>query len=199
LKREIESKNQLNDARIQKKVKDNNSEEILKLETHLASILQNIRDYEQKLDLEKTKSREFHIEIIKLNIELRDKNELRQHTVEMVDEKLKAQEEYKGESEDLKIKLRDTKEKMVKEMNENVSLKHRNKLLAEEHAATMSKYNHILNNFDYTSNLKKISIDELKTLTQTNNLVNESIGNFVNKVGAFKKLNVKSLTFDDNF
>jgi hypothetical protein len=59
-------------------VKDNNSDEIQKLETHSNSILNNIRDYEQKLDIESSKSREFSIDIMKLNIELRDKNEQRQ-------------------------------------------------------------------------------------------------------------------------
>jgi hypothetical protein len=59
-------------------VKDNNSDEIQKLETHSNSILNNIRDYEQKLDIETSKSREFSIDIMKLNIELRDKNEQRQ-------------------------------------------------------------------------------------------------------------------------
>ncbi len=59
-------------------MKDNNSDEIQKLETHSNSILNNIRDYEQKLDIESSKSREFSIDIMKLNIELRDKNEQRQ-------------------------------------------------------------------------------------------------------------------------
>ena len=44
LKREIESKNQLNEIRIQKKVKDNNSEEIQKLELHLQSIKDTIAE-----------------------------------------------------------------------------------------------------------------------------------------------------------
>ena len=83
-------------------------------------------------------------------------------------------------------------------MNENMLLKNRNKLLAEEFASTMSKFNYITQNYDYTSNLKKISMDDMKTLTQTNNLVNESIGNFVNKIGSFKKQNLKNI-FDDNF
>jgi len=198
LKREIESKNQLNDARIQKKVKDNNSEEIVKLENHSNQILNNIREYEQKLEMETSKSREFIIDIIKLNVELRDKNEGRQHIVETVDAKLKENEEYKGELEELTRKQFDTREKLNREMNENMQLKTRNKLLAEECASTVSKYNYITQNYDFTSNLKKISMDELKTLTQTNNLVNESIGNFVNKIGSFKKQNLKNI-FDDNF
>lgn len=83
-------------------------------------------------------------------------------------------------------------------MNENMQLKARNKILSEEYSATISKYNYIIQNYDFTSNLKKISMDDLKTLTQTNNLVNDTIGNFVNKIGSFKKQNVRSM-FDDNF
>jgi hypothetical protein len=36
-------------------------------------------------------------------------------------------------------------------------------------------------------------MDDLKTLAQTNTLVNESIGNLVSKVAPFKKKNVQSL------
>ena len=83
-------------------------------------------------------------------------------------------------------------------MNDNLQLKSRNKLLSEQFASTFSKFNYITQNYDFTSNLKKISMDDMKSLTQTNNLVNESIGNFVTKIGSFKKQNLKNV-FDDNF
>ena len=41
-------------------------------------------------------------------------------------------------------------------------------------------------------------MDDMKTLTQTNTLVNESIGNFVTKIGSFKTQNLKKI-YDDNF
>jgi hypothetical protein len=65
--------------------------------------------------------------------------------------------------------------------------------LAEEYASTNEKYNYIVNNYDFTTNIKKISIEDLKNLTQTNTLVNDSILNFVSKVGTFKKQNVQNL------
>jgi hypothetical protein len=76
-------------------------------------------------------------------------------------------------------------------------LRNRNKLLAEEYAAIEQKYNFIMNNYDFTTNLKKISIDDLKNLTQTNTMVNNSILNFVNKVGSFKQENLKNM-YDPN-
>jgi hypothetical protein len=76
-------------------------------------------------------------------------------------------------------------------------LRNRNKLLAEEYAAIQQKYNFIMNNYDFTTNLKKISIDDLKNLTQTNTMVNNSILNFVNKVGSFKQENLKNM-YDPN-
>jgi len=196
LKREIESKKQLNDARIQKKVKDNNSDEIQKLETHSTQMLNNIREYEQKLELEIQKSREFIIEIIRLTIELRDRNEQRTIIVESVDQKLRDVADLKAELVEFITKHNQIREKVTNQMNENVQLKNRNKLLNEEFSSTMAKYNYIANNYDYTSNLKKISMEELKTLTQTNMLVNESIGHFVNKIGSFKKQNLKNI-FED--
>ncbi len=76
-------------------------------------------------------------------------------------------------------------------------LRNRNKLLSEEYAAIQQKYNFIINNYDFTTNLKKISMDDLKNLTQTNTMVNNSILNFVNKVGSFKQENLKNL-YDPN-
>jgi len=49
LKREIEAKNQLNEIRVQKKVKENNSEEIQKLDLHLQSVIANIVELEAKI------------------------------------------------------------------------------------------------------------------------------------------------------
>ena len=69
----------------------------------------------------------------------------------------------------------------------------RSKVLGEEYASVSAKYNFMVKNYDVDSNLKKISIDDLKNLTQTNSLVNDSILNFANKVGTFKKKNVKNL------
>lgn len=65
--------------------------------------------------------------------------------------------------------------------------------MAEEYASTNEKYNYIVNNYDFTTNIKKISMEDLKNLTQTNTLVNDSILNFVSKVGTFKKQNVQNM------
>lgn len=65
--------------------------------------------------------------------------------------------------------------------------------MTEEYASTNEKYNYIVNNYDFTTNIKKISMEDLKNLTQTNTLVNDSILNFVSKVGTFKKQNVQNI------
>lgn len=40
-------------------------------------------------------------------------------------------------------------------------------------------------------------MEDLKNLTQTNTLVNDSISNFVTKVGAFKKQNIQNILEKD--
>ena len=62
----------------------------------------------------------------------------------------------------------------------------------------MCKYNFISENYDYTSNLKKLSLDDMKNLTQTNTLVNDTILNLIGKVGNFKKQNIQTLIQMDN-
>ena len=101
-------------------------------------------------------------------------------------------DELRDKLEDLRSKYVVIKERIQKETVNNQLLKNRNKVQMEEYTGTQSKYNYIVQNNDYTSNLKKISMDDLKNVTGTNNLVNESINNFVNKVGSFKKQNITS-------
>ena len=77
-------------------------------------------------------------------------------------------------------------------------MKNRNKLLQEENAAITSKFDFITKNYDFTTNLKKISMEDLKNLAQSNNLVNSTIDTFVDKVWIFKINNCQILLFDDN-
>ena len=89
--------------------------------------------------------------------------------------------------------INDNKEKTEYELKKN-----RNKILSEENAAITSKYDFITKNYDFTTNLKRISMEDLKNLEQSNTLVNNTIGTFVDKVGTFKKNNIQNLLFDDN-
>ena len=79
------------------------------------------------------------------------------------------------------------KDNIGKEKTDNELLKNRNKILHEENNSITSKFDFITNNYDYTTNLKKISMEDLKNLERSNTLVNNTIGNFVEKVGTFKK------------
>jgi len=44
-----------------------------------------------------------------------------------------------------------------------------------------------MTNYDYTSQLKKININDIIALTNTNVNVNESLSNFLNKINLVKK------------
>lgn len=105
---------------------------------------------------------------------------------------MKELDDLKEKLEDLRSKHQVLKERITRETTNNQLLKNRNKLQLEEFTGTQSKYNYIVQNNDYTSNLKKISMEDLKNVSTTNNLVNDSIATFVNKIGSFKKQNIKS-------
>lgn len=112
LKREIEAKNQLNQIRVQKKVKENNSEEIQKLQAHLQSVTATITELEDKISSEIEKSRLFVSETIKLNIDLRHKNERREFIIASVDHKIKELDSLKDILEDLKGQHHTLREKV---------------------------------------------------------------------------------------
>ena len=70
LKHEIEAKKTLNDTRIQKKVREANSEEIQEITAKLHETNQKVQDLENKIQKEIQKIHNFTKEIIKVNIRL---------------------------------------------------------------------------------------------------------------------------------
>ena len=198
LRHEIDAKNTLNDNRIQKKVREANSEEIQEIKLKLEETNKKVADLEKKIEKEIEKKHNLTKEIIRLNIQLT-------HRKEQEEELLKKTEKYKEELEEKKKiyenmdkESDELKDKMGKEKTDNELLRNRNKLLNEENDAINSHYDFITKNYDYTTNLKRISMEDLKNLEQSNTLVNNTIGTFVDKVGAFKKNNIQNLLFDDN-
>ena len=198
LRHEIDAKITLNDQRIQKKVREAKSEEIQDITNKLNETKKKVEDLEKKIEKEIEKKHNLTKEIIKLNIKLNHKKEEESDLLkkkkkykEELEEKKKIYENMDNESDEVKDKIGTAK-------TDNKLLRNRNKLLNEENDALNSRFNFITNNYDYTSNLKRISMEDLKRLEQSNTLVNNTIGNFVEKVGTFKNNNVQDLLMDDN-
>jgi predicted nuclease with TOPRIM domain len=143
---------------------------------------------ETQLNEKKTKN--FNNDIIKNNIELKHKEEKREELSESIDKKMKESAELKEKAEELNRNNEELKQKIGKEQTDNELIRNRNKLLGEEYSALQSKYDFITANYDYTTNLKKVKVDNLKNLTQTNNLVNSTIDTIVYKIKSFKKANI---------
>ena len=198
LKHEIDAKRTLNDNRIQKKVREANSEEIAEIKFKLEETNQKVADLENKIQKEIEKIHNFTKEIIKVNIQIKHRQEVEEDLEKNIKKHKEELEELKNTYETCENESDTLKDKIGKEKTDYELLKNRNKLLQEENAAVTSKYDFITKNYDFTTNLKKISMEDLKNLAQSNNLVNSTIDTFVDKVGAFKRSNVQSLLFDDN-
>ena len=198
LRHEISAKTTLNDSRIQKKVREANSEEIQEIKARLNETNKKVKDLENKINKEIEKKHNLTKEIIKINIQLNHKKEKEADLQKNIETYKNELEEKKKIYEKIENECDDLRDKLGKEKTDNELLKNRNKLLHEENNAIMSKYDFITNNYDYTTNLKKISMDDLKNLEQSNTLVNNTIGNFVDKVGAFKRNNIQNFILDDN-
>ena len=198
LKHEIDAKRTLNDNRIQKKVREANSEEIAEIKLKLDETNQKVADLENKIQKEIEKIHNFTKEIIKVNIQIKHRQEVEEDLEKNIKKHKEELEELKNTYETCENESDTLKDKIGKEKTDYELLKNRNKLLQEENAAVTSKYDFITKNYDFTTNLKKISMEDLKNLAQSNSLVNNTIDTFVDKVGAFKRNNVQSLLFDDN-
>ena len=160
---------------------------------HLKQTNDKIEELNQKISKEIDKVKTFTNDIIRYTIELRHKENSRNELIESVDSKMKEVTELKEKVEEMNKNNEELKGKIAKEKTDNELIRNRHKLLAEEYAAVSSKYDFITKNYDYTTNLKKISMEDLKNLTQTNNLVNSTISQFVDKVGSFKKENIQNM------
>lgn len=101
--------------------------------------------------------------------------------------------ELKTKCQELEGKFSDVKVECTKNKNDNLKLRHRNKQLAEEHSALAATYEYILANYDVSSNIKRINLDDIKSVSESNNVVNRSISNMVDKLADFKKKNAKQL------
>ena len=198
LRHEISAKNTINDNRIQKKVREANSEEIQDLNAKLKETNKKVQDLENKIKKEIEKKLDLTKEIIKLNIKLNHKKEQEDNLQKKLGEYKNELEEKKNNYEKLENESDELKDKIGKEKTDNELLKNRNKLLHEENNAITSKFDFITNNYDFTTNLKKISMEDLKNLERSNTLVNNTIGTFVDKVGTFKQNNIQNFIFDDN-
>jgi len=113
LKHEIEAKTQLNEIRIQKKMKDNNSEELKKLDAHLKSVNDCIIETEGKVVKELEKSRMFISEILKLSIEMRNRQDKQKVLIASTDEKVTELAELKSKFENLKNEYTNLQEKVL--------------------------------------------------------------------------------------
>lgn len=192
LKREIDQKNQLNELRILKKVKDNNSKEISDQEEVLKGLIKNVDDFERKINGEYEKIKVFSNEIIKLKHEISKRQVKKAKENEEIEEKYNIYDDLKSKSENLKEIHHELSERLMKDEMKNENLTRKNKVLKEEHASVTSKLKFILENFDFNSNLKRISVEDMAGLTQTNSLVNDSINNLINKVSSFKSTHVST-------
>ena len=193
LRHEIDAKNQLNQIRIQKKVKEHNSEEIQSLNDKLNEHNEKIKDQEENMNRQLGLIKKYTNEIILKKIQLKHFEEQRQDLTESIDAKVKESTELKEKLEELTKQNEELKAKIGKEKTDNELNRNRNKLLAEEHSAISSKLDFIVQNYDYTTNLKKIKMEDLKNLAETNTMVNGTIDTFVDKIGNFKKQNIKNI------
>jgi hypothetical protein len=198
LKHEIEAKTTLNNNRIQKKVREANSEEIQEITAKLEETKQKVNDLEDKIKKEIEKVHNFTKEIIKVNIKLNHRKEIEENLQKNIAKEKEELEQNKKTYEVCEEESDTLKDKIGKEKTDNELLKNRNKLLHEENSAITSKFDFIKDNYDYTTNLKKISMEDLKNLERSNTLVNNTIGTFVDKVGTFKQNNIQNFIFDDN-
>lgn len=176
-----------NELKVQKKLRESESADIKQAQAKLLKEERELADLKKKYllveEAEKNyiideNNRKRHLELITAkqdelttqNEKLREELDILLHAVEELDEKANF---LKGQIEQQRIE----RAKNHKELHQ----------VEEEHIVLLSKYEHMSNTIKFDDDMKKFDIEELRSVVQNNNFMNDSINEFMQKWDFLKK------------
>lgn len=186
LKKEVDTKDQMERMRMQKRLNETKNPELRDVMVNTQVVTESITQLEGKLDEEKEKYDKLLNERLVLDRLL----ELMSHDTEKTNNTLTDQNaqiaELKGVTTELDkdVKGLETSEVNLKAENKEVENKYRR--LAKTNVSLKAKLEFLLHNFDFSTNVKTLNIEDFRNLISSNDLVNQSIVQFVEKLSKNK-------------
>lgn len=186
LKKETESKDQTERMRMQKLMNDTKDTDLREYMISSAKINESVSDLENNLENEKEKYDKLQDQKLVLD---RLNNEMNQSL-----EKYKA---YKGEQDaqlpglktdvkNLEAEVAGLEKQQLDGLVLNKEVEGKYRKLAWSNLALKAKLHFLLSKVDYSKNVKSLNLEDFRNLVQSNSNVNESIGNFVERLTATK-------------
>lgn len=187
LKKEVETKEQMNRMRIQKRMNDTRNPEIKEMVVSSELNKEHIEDYTLKLQDEKEKFDKLLNERLEIDKQLElCVKDFEDHKV-ITDDQDTQIGELKGDIEVLEGEVKVLDETAVEDRKTNDKVEGVYRKLAQKNAALKAKLHFLKKNFDVTKNVKKLNMDDFSQLTTSNNSVNDSIFSFVEKLKVLKQ------------
>lgn len=187
LRKEVESKEQTERMRQQKRLNETKNPELREVMINSNMVSENIGELENKVSDEKDKYDNLLNEKLVLdrltdlmNGDL-DKNKA---TIEKQDADIAALKEQ-TDGLDKEVKDLNTQNVDAKVLNKEVENKYRR--LAKANLALKAKLEFLFKNYDYSSNVKGLRIEDFKNLVMTNEKVNENVNSFTDKLSKTKE------------
>lgn len=187
LQSQMKAQHEIAQKRMQSKLNRNKTAEIRELIANQEMLMQYAKDLSDKLRQE----RENYDKLLTGKMEAEEKLALKKKQLEEDTETVEQQDALLA---DLKAKI-DAEQATSDEQSEKVAEarsvnkteddKHRH--LQQQNTALVAKKNFIEANYDYTSNVSEMNLEIFKGVVQSNDQVNNTVGNFVTKVDDVKK------------
>jgi len=176
-----------NELKVERKLREAESAQIKELQAELLKQRHELNELKNKLSAIYTKEKEYILDqanrvryrddLIKkrdANVEL---NKALRADIEDLDPKVNDAETV---VEDLRIKTSDAREERVK-------LQGKLKTVEEENIVLLSKFHFLQNNIKLEDDMKKFNVEELRNVIQTNQNVNNTIKDFMEKWDSLKR------------
>ena len=187
LERNLKAKEEANQKRLLAKLQRDKNPHIKELISKVEQSKENTDEFSGKLREETDK----HDQVVDALVELKERLKIRTEEFEELKTKTEGQDEkIAGLKETIDGKQADVNKrlKVVEEARKiNLFEDEKNRKYQQANAALRAKLDFIEAEYDYTSSVKQLSLDDFKELMNSNTHVNETIDGFTSKLGQVQK------------
>lgn len=184
--KEVDSKEQMERMRMQKRLNETKNPELRDVMVNTQVVTESITQLESKLDDEKEKYDKLLNEKLVLDrlLELmnadidKNKNTITEQDAEIA--------ELRAITSELDREVKELEQNEVNLTVENKEVENKYRRLAKSNVSLKAKLEFLLHNFDYATNVKTLNIEDFRNLISSNDMVNQSVVQFIEKLAVRK-------------
>lgn len=187
LRKEVEAKDQTERMRMQKRLNETKNPELKEIMINSTMVSENIEGLENKVGDEKDK----YDDLLNEKLVLDKLTELMNADIDKNKGVMEQQDaditELKGETDELDKEVKDLNAQNTEAQGLNKEVENKYRRLAKENLALKAKLEFLFSNYDYSSNVKGLRLEDFRNLVMTNEKVNENVNSFTDKLARTKE------------